>query len=100
MTRYVLRFALVCLTLISSVWAVPAEIASSNGGLRTGTIARMARTVVRVFPDVTHEEAAQRLSYLGLLSGAGWRDGKIDFALSRNITKLEAMVMTARMLGV
>lgn len=100
MTRYVLCFALVCLTLISSAWAVPAEVASSGGGLRAGTIARMARTAVKVAPEVTQEEAAQRLSYLGLLSGSGWRDGKIDFDLSRDITKLEAMVMTARMLGV
>ena len=97
-TRYVLCFALICLILMPTVFGVTTELAS-NGGLRTGAIARMARTAVKVEVEVAQEEAAQRLSYLGLLSGTGWRDGKIDFALEQNLTKLEALILTARMLG-
>ena len=99
-TRYVLCFALIFFTLITSVFAIPQEIATSGGGVQGGAIARLALTTVKVVPEVTQEEAAQRLSYLGLLSGSGWLNGKIDFDLERNITKLEAVIMTARMLGV
>ena len=97
-TRFVLCFALICLILMPTVFAVTTEIVSS-GGLRTGAISRMARTSVKVNPEVSEEEAAQRLSYLGLLSGTGWRGGKIDFALEDNLTRLEALILTARMLG-
>lgn len=98
-TRYILCFALVFVTLITSVFAVPQVIATS-GGMKKGAIARFAITSVKVSPEVTEQEAAQRLSYLGLLSGSGWKDGKIDFELERNITKLETLILTVRMLGV
>ena len=98
-TRYVLCFALVFLTLITSVLAAPPKIVTS-GGLQKGALARLALTSVKVSPEVTEQEAAQRLSYLGLLSGSGWKDGKIDFELERNLTKLETLVLTVRMLGV
>lgn len=98
-TRYVLCFALVFLTLITSVLAAPPKIVTS-GGLQKGALARLALTSVKVAPEVTEQEAAQRLSYLGLLSGSGWKDGKIDFELERNLTKLETLILTVRMLGV
>lgn len=98
-TRYVLCFALVFLTLITSVLAAPPKIVTS-GGLQKGALARLALTSVKVSPEVTEQEAAQRLSYLGLLSGSGWKDGKIDFELERNLTKLETLILTVRMLGV
>ena len=99
-TRYILCFALVILTLITTVLAAPQMLATSGGGLRKGAIAHLAITSVKVAPEVTQQEAAQRLSYLGLLGGSGWKDGKIDFELDRNITKLESVILTARMLGV
>ena len=98
-TRYVLCFALVFLTLITSVFAAPPKIVTSSG-LQKGALARLALTSVKVAPEVTEQEAAQRLSYLGLLSGSGWKDGKIDFELERNLTKLETLILTVRMLGV
>lgn len=98
-TRYVLCFALVFLTLITSVLAAPPKIVTS-GGLQKGALARLALTSVKVSPEVTEQEAAQRLSYLGLLSGSGWKDGKIDFELERNLTKLETLILIVRMLGV
>ena len=98
-TRYVLCFALVFLTLITSVFAGPPKIVTSSG-LQKGALARLALTSVKVAPEVTEQEAAQRLSYLGLLSGSGWKDGKIDFELERNLTKLETLILTVRMLGV
>ena len=98
-TRYVLCFALVFLTLITSVLAAPPKIVTS-GGLQKGALACLALTSVKVSPEVTEQEAAQRLSYLGLLSGSGWKDGKIDFELERNLTKLETLILTVRMLGV
>ena len=99
-TRYILCIALVILTLITTVFAAPKMLATSGGGVRKGAIAHLAITSVKVSPEVTEQEAAQRLSYLGLLGGSGWKDGKIDFELDRNITKLESVILTARMLGV
>lgn len=54
---------------------------------------------VKIALSVTQQEAAQRLYYLGLMSGVGTRGGKIDFLLGRNLTRLECIVMTARLLG-
>lgn len=99
-TRYVLCFALVFLTLITSVFAAPQAGANAGAGLRKGAFLSMASTAVKVAPEVTEYEAAQRLSYLGLLGGSGWKDGKIDFELERSITKLEAVILCVRMLGV
>ena len=99
-TRYVLCFALVFLTLSTAVFAAFDPGASLDTSLRKGTILRMANTVVKVAPEVTEYEAAQRLSYLGLLGGSGWSDGKIDFELERDITRLETLILSVRLLGV
>ena len=54
---------------------------------------------VMVSPSVTAEEAAERLYYLGLMSGTGTVNGRVCFDLDLPITRLETMVMTVRLLG-
>ncbi len=57
-------------------------------------------SVMKVYPDITEEQAAERLYYLGLLSGVGTVNGKIHFALGRSLTKLEAVIMVIRLMGI
>ncbi len=57
-------------------------------------------SVLRVRPEITQKEAAERLYYLGLVSGVGARDNRVDFALDDALTKLEALIMAVRLVGV
>lgn len=57
-------------------------------------------SVLRVRPEITEEDAAERLYYLGLMSGVGTKDGRVNFALERPLTKLECLVMAIRLTGV
>jgi len=57
-------------------------------------------TSVRVNGVIGPQDAAERLYYLGLLSGVGTKDGFVDFALDEPMTRLSALVLTARLLGV
>lgn len=93
---------LACLFLLQPVLAayvVPAAEKSfshfpPNGG---GT---PVSSVLKVKPNISEEQAAERLYYLGLISGVGTINGKTHFALSRAITKLEALIMATRVMGV
>lgn len=56
-------------------------------------------SVLKVNPQITEEQAAERLYYLGLMSGVGTVDGVINFALERPLTNLECIIMVIRLLG-
>ncbi len=50
--------------------------------------------------DLTEEEAALRLYYLGMISGTGVNaNGGVEFALDRGLTRLEAAVFAVRLMG-
>ncbi len=102
-----LHFA-VCLLLVAVFLTQPA-IAASPASLSAGgsTLSERLKTsdnavasVMKVRPDITEEQAAERLYYLGLLSGVGTISGKTHFALSRALTKLEAIIMVIRLMGI
>ncbi len=81
--------------LISTVFAAGETLrdASANS-------AASVPAILRVRPEITEEDAAERLYYLGLMSGVGMRDGRVNFALERPLTKLECLVMAIRLTGV
>ncbi len=87
----------VCLLLIALMLIQPVTAAD----VFTGNGARNASvdSVLKVKPRVTEQEAAERLYYLGLLSGVGTVDGAIDFALERRLTNLECIIMVIRLIG-
>lgn len=47
----------------------------------------------------THEQIATRLYYLSILTGETVGDGEIDFSINANMTRLEALVITIRLMG-
>ncbi len=50
--------------------------------------------------ELSEEDAAMRLYYLGLLNGTGVNiNGGIDFALEKGLTRVEAAVMAVRLMG-
>lgn len=50
--------------------------------------------------ELSREEAALRLYYLGMLNGTGVNEnGGIDFALEKGLTRIEAAVLAVRMMG-
>lgn len=81
--------------LISSVFAV------GEGPLAAAAnLAASVSSTLKVRPDITEEDAAERLYYLGLMSGVGTLNGRINFALDRPLTKLECLVMAIRLTGI
>ena len=83
--------------MTETVFAAPRlnSLASSAAGGKVDGI----NSRVMVSPSVTAEEAAERLYYLGLMSGTGTVNGRVCFDLDLPITRLETMVMTVRLLG-
>ncbi len=57
------------------------------------------RYEVRANAMIPQQSAAERLYYLGLMNGVGTVNGFVDFALDEPMTRLAALVVTARMLG-
>ncbi len=50
--------------------------------------------------ELSEEDAAMRLYYLGMLNGTGINvNGGIDFALEKGLTRVEAAVMAVRLMG-
>lgn len=98
-----LRTAL-CLAIASLFLTQPITAAVPQLGILSSSVSRDAsigvNSKVMVNSDITAEEAAERLYYLGLISGVGTQNGKVDFALDLPLTRLECIVMTARLLGV
>ncbi len=98
----------ICL-LLCAVFLTQPVLAASPASLSSGGSALAGKirpndsaiaSVMKVRPDITEEQAAERLYYLGLLSGVGTVDGKIHFALSNPLTKLEAIIMVIRLMGI
>lgn len=97
--RVALLVALVCLMMTEPLAAALPRL----GVLATDenvTAANGVSTHVMIDLTLTNEEAAQRLYFLGLISGVGVQNGAVDFALEQPLSRLEAIVMTARLLGV
>ncbi len=88
----------VCMLLMALMLIQPVTAADA---LTTDTVAKNAsvNSVLKVNPDITEEEAAERLYYLGLMSGVGTSDGVINFALDRPLTNLECLIMVVRLTG-
>ncbi len=88
----------VCMLLIALFLIQPVTAADA---LLAGNTAKAASvdSVLKVNPDITEEQAAERLYYLGLMSGVGTVDGVINFALERPLTNLECIIMVIRLLG-
>ena len=99
----ILRVAL-CIILVALLGTQPALAALPRLGILSSdsqTVnAYTVDSTLMVNPDLTDAEAAERLYYLGFMSGVGTRDGFVNFALDRPLTRLECIVMTARLLGV
>lgn len=99
--RVVLCLLLASVFLAEPIFAAPIQKQWDNSELmisRKGVITELASHVA-IIPSVTKEEAAERLYYLGLLSGTGIQDGKIHFNLNKYLSRLESMVLVARLLG-
>lgn len=96
----VLCCALTIPFLTASVSAVQVQ-QWNESGLRSGkkSVITELGSRVMVEPSVTKDEAAQRLYYLGLLSGTGVQDGRINFNLNKYLSRLESIVLVARLLG-
>lgn len=98
-----LRVAL-CLAIVSLFLTQPLSAAMPRLGILSSSVSADASatvdSAVKVHTDVTAQEAAERLYYLGLISGVGTQNGKVNFALDQPLTRLECIVMTARLLGV
>ncbi|MBE6561163.1 MAG: hypothetical protein E7662_08545 [Ruminococcaceae bacterium] len=95
--RAFLCLAFVCLMMTEPVFAAPRLNSLASAGASSAINGITSR--VMVSPDITADEAAERLYYLGLMSGTGTVNGKVHFALDLPITRLETMVMTIRLLG-
>ncbi len=55
---------------------------------------------ITVGKDLSESDAAMRLYYLGILNGSGTnKNGGIEFALDRGLTRVEAAVFAVRLLG-
>ena len=88
-------------TVLSVCFLISAVFAAGESPLAAAqNLAGSVPSILRVRPDVTEEDAAERLYYLGLMSGVGMLDGRINFALERPLTKLECLVMAIRLTGV
>lgn len=100
--RIAVSLILACLFFLQPVLAaifVPTADNSTPTHSLTTANAKVSSTLM-VKPNISEEQAAERLYYLGLISGVGTISGKTHFALSRAITKLETLIMTARVMGV
>lgn len=97
--RAVLCFALISLLLTQSIAAAVPRLGILSSVTETYSVDSIDSSV-RVNPDITAEQAAERLYYLGLMSGTGCVDGHADFELDRLLTRLECIVMVTRLLGV
>ena len=88
----------VCMMLIALMLIQPVTAADA---FSTEAVAKNASvdSVLKVNPDITEEQAAERLYYLGLMSGIGVKDGIINFALDRPLTNLECIIMVIRLIG-
>lgn len=88
-------------TVLSICFLISTVFAAGESSLAaTASLASSVPSILRVRPDVTEEDAAERLYYLGLMSGVGMQDGRVNFALERPLTKLECLVMAIRLTGV
>jgi len=100
--RTALCLALVCLMtaqpLAAAVPRLDALSADIKNAQNTSAAEVTSRMMISV--SVTDAEAAERLYYLGMMSGVGVVNGHVSFALERPLTRLESIVMTARLLGV
>lgn len=57
-------------------------------------------SVIAAGAELSEEDAALRLYYLGMLNGTGTNiNGGIDFALSKGLTRIESAVLAVRMMG-
>ncbi len=94
----VLSVLLFCQPAAPVVTAIDPYVAADRSD--TDHVEAFVTSVLRVSPAVTEESAAERLYYLGLVSGVGVRDNRVDFALDLTLTKLECLVMAVRLVGV
>ena len=85
---------LAALLFCSQVGAIPL-IGSANIYSKLGIDSKIS-----VGRDLSEEDAAMRLYYLGILNGSGTNtNGSIDFALDRGLSRVEAAVFAVRLLG-
>ena len=57
-------------------------------------------SVIAAGAELSEEDAALRLYYLGILNGTGTNiNGGIDFALGKGLTRVESAVLAVRMMG-
>ena len=57
-------------------------------------------SVIAAGTELSEEDAALRLYYLGMLNGTGTNiNGGIDFALGKGLTRVESAVLAVRMMG-
>ena len=57
-------------------------------------------SVIAAGAELSQEDAALRLYYLGMLNGTGTNiNGGIDFALEKGLTRIESAVLAVRMMG-
>lgn len=57
-------------------------------------------SVIAAGAELSEEDAALRLYYLGMLNGTGTNvNGGIDFALDKGLTRVESAVLAVRMMG-
>jgi len=97
--RFALCLALICLITTETLTAVPPRVGTLSEEISSGNIQQVSSRM-KVAPELTNEETAVRLYYLGIMSGVGIKNGTIDFALETPLTRLESIVLATRMLGV
>ncbi len=104
MKRTVTRFLPVFLAILILLTQPAAALSLPAFGSLFSTTLQLvdndiSNSFVRTPFDVSPQEAAERLSYLGIVSGTVSTDGKKVFELDRAITRLETLVMVTRLLG-
>lgn len=86
-------------TVLSFCFLISTVCAAGEAPNASRTPASVVPSVLRVCPELTEEDAAERLYYLGLMSGVGMKNGRVNFALDLPLTKLECLVMAIRLTG-
>lgn len=87
-------------TLLAALTFTQNVSALDIGGVRQKSDIVSVNSKIAAGAELSREDAALRLYYLGMLNGTGVNEnGGIDFALDKGLTRIEAAVLAVRMMG-
>ncbi len=91
-----------CAVLAGAMLASPAMASDGFSRIGSDSVTEESAVDSRIAAgaELSGEDAAMRLYYLGLLNGTGINvNGGMDFALEKGLTRVEAAVMAVRLMG-